>query len=132
MQQVQATTTSAAPMIPALAPPPGTDADEVFPEPSPSIALSPLFGAPPPVLGDSPDDSLVLQNIYVTQIATLVWTMDSTAIGKPVVVGLALKRGADQPTDEAQARRLLFVGAMKLVKACMRQRDAPSAQALEG
>ncbi|KAH7096555.1 hypothetical protein BKA62DRAFT_507627 [Auriculariales sp. MPI-PUGE-AT-0066] len=123
---VQASLSSAAPMIPALPPLPGEEADDILPEPSASIQLSPLFGAPPPVFGDSLEDAQVLQNIYVSQIATVVWTADSMTIGLPVVVGLALKRAAGNAVDSEQERRERFLSVARLVRACMQQRDAGS------
>ncbi|EJD34995.1 hypothetical protein AURDEDRAFT_188863 [Auricularia subglabra TFB-10046 SS5] len=121
---VQATMSSAAPIIPPVGPVPGSDVDIVLPEPPASIVLSPLFGAPPPALGDSPEDAQTLQSIYVSQIATLVWTHDPLTTAKPVVVALALKKSPGPASDNG--RREVFLGVMKAVLACLKQRQGGS------
>lgn len=65
-----------------------------------------------------------MQSIYVSQIATLVWTHDPLTAGKPVVVGLAIKRLPDV-SHGAEAPRKAFLGCMKLVMDCLKQRDGP-------
>ncbi|KZV86623.1 hypothetical protein EXIGLDRAFT_774441 [Exidia glandulosa HHB12029] len=122
---VQVTMSSAAPMIPPLPPPPGSENELVLPEPSASIVLSPLFGAPPPALGASSDDAQTMQSIYVSQIATLVWTHDPLTTSKPVVVGLALKKLANS-ISTPDAQRSAFLGVMKLVMESLRKRDEPA------
>lgn len=124
---VQATMSSAAPIIPPVGPVPGSDVDIVLPEPPASIVLSPLFGAPPPALGDSPEDAQTLQSIYVSQIATLIWTHDPATTTKPVIVGLALKKLPGSSSDDDR-RRQVFLGVMKTVLACLQQRQGSSAQ----
>lgn len=116
-------------MIPPLPPLAGQEDELVLPEPSPSIVLSSLFGAPPPALGVSPEDAQTMQNIYVSQIATLVWTQDPLTAGKPVVVGLALKRSPGTETD-MDAQRSVFMGVMKLVLACLAKRTNTGASAV--
>lgn len=94
-----------------LAPPPAPDADNAslaaLPPPPASIALTPLLGSPP---------NATMHDVYVSQIATLVWwsLQLARAPRRPVVVGLALKR---IPEDEYELERERFAGVMDMVAA---------------
>lgn len=75
-----------------------------LPPPPPSIQLSALLGAPPP-----------LHELYVSQIATLVWWSLQlvSAPRRNVVVGLGIKFG--DGVDEGERQR--FAGVMGMVAA---------------
>jgi hypothetical protein len=94
-----------------LAPPPAPAADNpklaALPPPPASIALTPLLGSAP---------SATAHDVYVSQIATLVWwsLQLGRAARRPVVVGLALKRIDDDEHDKERER---FAGVMDMVAA---------------
>lgn len=111
--QIQASMPPSIPLLPPLSGP------DNLPPPPPSIALTPLLGsAPTPYLH-------ILINLYVSQIATLIWTMDPLGDRKPVIVGVALKKskgaGASNGTSEEQeslseADVATFKGVMDLFR----------------
>ncbi|GMK56561.1 hypothetical protein CspeluHIS016_0304010 [Cutaneotrichosporon spelunceum] len=93
-----------------LAPPSSAPSDAqlaALPPPPASIALTPLLGSPP---------DAALHDLYVSQIATLVWWALQLAHAprRAVVVGLALKNIGDGVTDEQRTR---FGGVMDMVAA---------------
>lgn len=100
---------------PMLRPPPGQ-----LPQPPSSLTLTPLLGGPSPGTaadGDG-DDARAMHGLYVSQIATLVWDRDPDAVGRPVVVGLALLR-----PSEGAAPRDRFFAIMAAVDALLVARN---------
>ncbi|WVO18548.1 hypothetical protein L204_106267 [Cryptococcus depauperatus] len=86
----------------------------VLPSPPPQMKLTPLLGSPP---------QQTLHELYVSQIATLIWWALQTC-GQPrrsVVVGLALQKGNNQQErdeDEqvlADDERERYAGIMDMV-----------------
>jgi hypothetical protein len=67
-----------------------------------------------PLLGSPPDGTA--HDVYVSQIATLVWwsLQLARAPRRAVVVGLALRR---VPEDEGERERERFAGVMDMVAA---------------
>ncbi|KAG8887638.1 hypothetical protein FRB98_009253 [Tulasnella sp. 332] len=106
--KIQASTPLAIPLPPAPPPP-------ALPPIPPSIALTPLFGQPP-----SPHLQ-TLYNLYVSQIASLIWAREGEGgIRRPVVVGVALKlsgasRSDDEEDDLTEDERVLFKEVMEMV-----------------
>ncbi len=77
-----------------------------------SIVLTPLMGTSPDAYYQT------LTNIYVSQIATLVWSSSEANI-QPVVVGVALSkksRAQDTDTEMAEGEREIFIEVMGMVK----------------
>ncbi|KAG8992215.1 hypothetical protein FRB94_014666 [Tulasnella sp. JGI-2019a] len=105
---IQASTPSTIPLPPA---PPLPS----LPPIPPSIALTPLFGQPP-----SPHLQ-TLFNLYVSQIASLIWACEGdSAMRRPVVVGVALKlsttsKSAEDEDDLTEDERSLFKEVMEMV-----------------
>jgi proteasome assembly chaperone 3 len=77
-----------------------------------SIVLTPLMGTSPDAYHQT------LTNIYVSQIATLVWSSSEANI-QPVVVGVALSKKSgvrDTDTEMAEGEREMFIEVMEMVK----------------
>lgn len=109
------------PPVAELVPPPShADAPSLLsalPPPPAATHLTPLLGAPP---------QPTLHELYVSQIATLVWwaLQLSRAPRRPVVVGLALKRAPRVPGEHEEDgdegvvgddERVRFAGVMDMV-----------------
>lgn len=89
-----------------------------LPPPPPGLTLSPLLGSPRP-------DEQALYDLYVSQVATLIWwTLNEVgAMRRPVVVGLALAKslrnsdgdedGDEDEGDEVERKR--FGEVLKMV-----------------
>lgn len=110
LSQTQATLPAVHPL---LAPPTAASqptALSALPPPPASIALTAL-------LGSAPDPTL--HDVYVSQIATLVWwsLQLASAPRRPVIVGLALKRSPGDDEVDAEAERERFGGVMDMVAA---------------
>jgi proteasome assembly chaperone 3 len=87
-----------------------------------SIVLTPLMGTSPDAYRQT------LTNIYVSQIATLVWSSSEANI-HPVVVGLALskKSGAgDTDTEMAEGEREMFIEVMGMVNEALSRQGSGS------
>jgi hypothetical protein len=80
-----------------------------LPPPPPGINLTPLLGSPRP-------DEQALYDLYVSQVATLIWwTLNEVgAMRRPVVVGLALaKAPTEDQGDDTERER--FGEVLKMV-----------------
>jgi hypothetical protein len=81
----------------------------ILPPPSSSINLTPLLGSPP---------SQAMQDLYASQISTLIWMVLETKglERRSVVIGLAMKpTSEDEDDDESKKERKRFEGVMELV-----------------
>ena len=103
-----------------LLPPPPPDPSQPnlipLPVPPPSLQLTPL-------LGSAPSERIqTLHNLYASQIATLVWTMDGANVleadRRAVVVGIALAKtsGPVNSSDLTPQDRVVFYGVMEMVR----------------
>jgi proteasome assembly chaperone 3 len=88
-----------------------------LPPPPPGLTLSPLLGSPRP-------DEQALYDLYVSQVATLIWwTLNEVGgMRRPVVVGLALAKTAskddedgDGDADGDEVERKRFGEILKMV-----------------
>lgn len=86
-----------------------------LPSPPAAIQLTTL-------LGSAPSDRMqTLHALYASQIATIVWAVDSEGPleidRRNVVVGIALRKSGAAPEDEglSQQEREVFVGVMKML-----------------
>ncbi|WVQ74286.1 hypothetical protein IAR50_003883 [Cryptococcus sp. DSM 104548] len=96
--------------------PPPLQILSILPPPPPQITLTPLLGAPP---------QQALHELYVSQIATLVWwALQTSGEGRRgVVVGLALKRekgegrgeGEGEEEGLVESERERYAGILDLV-----------------
>ena len=108
----------AAPLSP---PEPSVDPSEPsLPPPSPSIQLTPLLGQ-----ARSEQDQ-ILNTLYASQIATLVWAAEAAGgleqSRRGVIVGIALQRSPNnaQGVLGVQERRV-FLAVMKIVQDLLKQ-----------
>ncbi|KIY72198.1 hypothetical protein CYLTODRAFT_418177 [Cylindrobasidium torrendii FP15055 ss-10] len=91
-----------------------------LPQPPPAIQLQPL-------LGGAPSEHLqTLQNLYVSQIATLIWVKEDVfGVRRSVVVGLALKKAEVPAADDvglSESERVTFLGVVQMVQELLEQR----------
>ncbi|KAF9075213.1 hypothetical protein BDP27DRAFT_1380828 [Rhodocollybia butyracea] len=96
--------------------------------PQDSEPNAPLLPPPPiaiqlvPLLGSAPSDrTQTLHNLYVAQIATIVWLSQSEnplqAARKNVVVGIALRRTNETgDSDLSETERKTFYGVMSAIQ----------------
>lgn len=103
-----------------LLPPPPPDPSQPnvipLPVPPPSLQLTPL-------LGSAPSERIqTLHNLYASQIATLVWTLEGASVleadRRAVVVGIALAKALD-PANSSELTphdRAMFYGVMNMVR----------------
>ncbi|KAH9843060.1 uncharacterized protein C8Q71DRAFT_233573 [Rhodofomes roseus] len=100
------------------APPPDPSEPNVIPlpPPPPAIQLTPL-------LGSAPSDHMhTLHSLYVSQIATVIWTEEvqefMEAERRPIVVGLALRKTAEAEEDLGLTvhEKKVFYGIMEMVR----------------
>ncbi|CAK9783296.1 hypothetical protein CC85DRAFT_299072 [Cutaneotrichosporon oleaginosum] len=102
-------TQASLPPVHQLLPPPSSCPSDAplaaLPPPPASISLTPLLGSPP---------DAALHDLYVSQIATLVWWALQLAHvpRRPVVIGLALKLVGEGVTEQERGR---FSGVMDMV-----------------
>lgn len=64
-----------------------------------------------------------ITNIYVSQVATLVWSGSPSNL-LPVVVGVALGKKLHPQEDDtgmAEGEREIFIGIMEMVRDCLSQ-----------
>ncbi|KAF7338234.1 hypothetical protein MVEN_02048600 [Mycena venus] len=111
---IQATIPDTIPLLPAIQDPSQPNV-KALPEPPAAIQLTPL-------LGNAPSEHLqTLHCLYVSQIATLLWTAGTSNLlevsRKPVIVGIALRK-SDSSDDEGltENERSLFAGVMSMVQ----------------
>ncbi|KIJ24752.1 hypothetical protein M422DRAFT_178546 [Sphaerobolus stellatus SS14] len=114
---IQASIPPTAPLIPSSNLLSGSDSDmqphpeQSLPSPPPSIQLTPLVGS-------APSEQLqTLHSLYASQAATLVWLYTEARGGqrKPVVVGIALRKGHAETWDEDKQRKT-FHGVMEMLQ----------------
>ncbi|KAK0228726.1 hypothetical protein IW262DRAFT_1429413 [Armillaria fumosa] len=111
---IQATLPPTAPLVaPAIDP---TDPNVIsLPPPPPAIQLMPL-------LGNAPSEHVqILHNLFVSQIATLVWAAEAESIMQPsrpsVIVGIALRKSSVTEGGElSDTERVTFLGVMDMVQ----------------
>ena len=111
--------------MPLLPPPPPDPAEPnviPLPVPPPSLQLTPL-------LGSAPSERIqTLHSLYVSQIATLVWTVEEASVleaeRRPVVVGIALAQtpGVPNSTELNPQDRSVFHGVMEMVRELLGQK----------
>lgn len=83
--------------------------------PSPAIQLTPLLGSA------ISEELRALQALYASQVATIVWTMESSGLlegsRRPVVVGIALKHNSSGINDT----RGTYLDIMKMLVELLQQ-----------
>ncbi|KAI0807749.1 hypothetical protein C8Q74DRAFT_1363221 [Fomes fomentarius] len=113
---IQATIPSTMPLLPPPPPDPSQLNVIPLPVPPPSLQLTPL-------LGSAPSERIqTLHNLYASQIATLVWTLEGASVleadRRAVVVGIALAKAPD-PANSSELTphdRAMFYGVMNMVR----------------
>lgn len=94
------------------------DTQSTFPSPSPAIEITPL-------LSSAPSEQIqTLHNLYVSQIASLIWTAEAeqgVEGRRPVILAIALKRSLD--SDEAPDQET-FTRVMGMIQSILRSESS--------
>ncbi|KAI0707614.1 hypothetical protein C8Q76DRAFT_628244 [Earliella scabrosa] len=113
---IQATIPSTMPLLPPPPPDPSEPNVVPLPIPPPSLQLTPL-------LGSAPSERIqTLHNLYASQIATIVWTMEEASVleadRRAIVVGIALAKttGPLNSSELTPHDRAVFYGVMEMVR----------------
>ncbi|KAF8921211.1 hypothetical protein CPB85DRAFT_1381706 [Mucidula mucida] len=117
---IQASLPATTPLLPVPAPDPENPNALLLPPPPPAIQLVPL-------LGNAPSEHIqTLHNLFVSQIATLVWESESESMMQPtrksVVVGIALRKHNSSGIGGLDdSERATFSAVMGMVQDLLKQ-----------
>lgn len=118
--KIQASLPATTPLLPVPAPDPENPNALLLPPPPAAIQLVPL-------LGNAPSAHIqTLHSLFVSQIATLVWSAQEGSVMQParqsVVVGIALCKSGSEAEDGglSESERATFSGVMEMVQELLR------------
>ncbi|PCH37979.1 hypothetical protein WOLCODRAFT_96223 [Wolfiporia cocos MD-104 SS10] len=118
---IQATIPPTTPLEPS--PPHDPSQPNVTPLPTPPSAIQLT-----PLLGHAPSERIqTLHSLYASQIATIVWTSESTQAlepeRRPIVVGLALRKSGEvEGMGLSEQERSVFYEVMDMVRELLTRR----------